>query len=57
MTVDFDPDRVAIDQLADRSAGEGLWADVPDASAGRYSGKSGIGDEGDVFAKREVAQG
>ncbi len=55
VAVDHDLDLVTIANLAERSTGEGLWADVADAGACGDAGETGVGEDGDLFAEREVA--
>ena len=54
--IDDDPDQVAVADLADRAAGQGLGADVADAGAGRDAGEPGVGDDRDVLAEREMLE-
>ena len=51
--VDNDPDHIAVAQLADRSAGQGLGADVSDAGARGNAGESRIGQDRHVLAERQ----
>ena len=54
--VDDDANQIAVAQLADRSAGQRLGADVADAGAGRDAGEPGVGQDGDLLAERQVSQ-
>ena len=51
-----DSDHVAVTQLANRPAGQGLWADVSDAGARRNAGKSRVRQDRHVLTERQVPQ-
>src|SRR5207302_962370 len=57
VAVDDDLDAVAVAELADRAAGEGLRRHVADARPGAHTGKPRVRDHRDVLAERQELQG
>src|SRR5204863_10175925 len=56
VAIDDDADLIAIANLAERAARERLGADVADAGAGRDSGETRVGQDGNVLAEAEVLE-
>ncbi len=56
VTVDDDADAVTVSEASNGSAGEGFRADVADAGSGGDAAETGVGEDGDVFAVRQLTQ-
>src|SRR5215831_12100632 len=56
MAVNDNLDRIAVENLPDRPAGQRLGRDVADAGSGRYSAEARVRHNSDVLAEIEVLQ-